>query len=233
MEIRSLGVAGVLSADLTATATSVSSACLANLAAVASPDTAKLTLFSLDASGNIVASEVVSVTAHAAGATTATVVRAQEGTTAAAWNGTTSPSAHVAHGPTPGDWAALTRLRTTVTHTTASLAAAAQEYGTLAMAAGWRGYRLSTSAAARVRLYTTAAKRNADETRPVGTAPTGDHGVMLDYVTTSTVLAADLGPVVDGFNEESPVTSNIAYTIDNLSGAAAAITVTLTYIQTE
>ena len=77
--------------------------------------------------------------------------------------------------------------RQTTTFTTASLAANAGESGTLTLAKGYRLLKLMTTRPARVRLYTTAAKRDADVARPIGTAPTGDHGCLLDLVTTAGV----------------------------------------------
>jgi uncharacterized protein DUF4082 len=75
--------------------------------------------------------------------------------------------------------------RQTATITTASLANNAQETGTVTLAKGYRLLRLTTDKAARVRLYSTTAKRDADLARAVGTDPTGDHGVMFDFVTTA------------------------------------------------
>ena len=40
-------------------------------------------------------------------------------------------------------------------------------------------------------------------------------------------------PAVQGFNNESPVTTNIPVAVTNLSGSSAAITVTLTLLQAE
>lgn len=77
--------------------TTLSSAALANLAAVASPDIAAIILDPAGSAGN---PEVVWVTAHTASATTATISRGQEGSTArqhllaVAW----------AHGPTIMDF---------------------------------------------------------------------------------------------------------------------------------
>lgn len=64
---------------LTSGATTVNSAGLANLAAVASPDYAVITL---DPNGVDGAPEIIYVTAHTGSATSVTVLRAQEGTAA-------------------------------------------------------------------------------------------------------------------------------------------------------
>lgn len=120
----------------------------------------------------------------------------------------------------------------TATHTTASLPTGGRELATIGLSARYRLLRIATDHPARVRIHTTAAKQAADAARPAGTAPTGDHGVMLDYVTTSTVLSADLSPVVDGFDGTTPPTGAVPLTVDNLDTTATPITVTLTWVDT-
>jgi hypothetical protein len=79
-------VAGALSAGISNVDTTISSAGLADLGVVDATNHAAITLFSADANGRILTKEIVYVTAHTAGATTATVQRAQEGTAAQAWS---------------------------------------------------------------------------------------------------------------------------------------------------
>ena len=81
---------------LTAAATTINSAALANLPAIASPDIAVLVL---DPAGSAGAPEVVYVTAHTASATSATISRAQEGTSAREH----AQSIPWVHGPTTYD----------------------------------------------------------------------------------------------------------------------------------
>lgn len=123
--------------------------------------------------------------------------------------------------------------RTTANKTTASLANLARESGTVTFtgAAGFRIFKVVTDVAARVRLYTTTAKRDADATRPLGTDATGDHGIILDLVTTASVLSLELSPVIDGYLPGAAGT--VPYTIDNLSGATDDVTATWTYVRTE
>jgi hypothetical protein len=123
--------------------------------------------------------------------------------------------------------------RGTASKTTASLAANAAETGTLLLANSYRLLRITTTAPARVRLYTATAKRDADTSRPVGTDPTGDHGLILEFVSTASLLAADLSPTVDGFDGKTTPDGNIPYTITNTGTGAAAIGCTLTWIRTE
>lgn len=82
-------VSGTLSGALTNVATSMSSAGLANLGVIDTTNHAAI----------VIENEIVWVTAHTSGATTATILRAQEGTAAAAHN---SGVAWV-HGPTALD----------------------------------------------------------------------------------------------------------------------------------
>jgi hypothetical protein len=119
--------------------------------------------------------------------------------------------------------------RQTASHTTASLANNAEEQSTIILAKSYRLLSISTSVAARVRLYDRAAKQTADASRAVGTSPTGDSGVVFDYVTTAGVLSADLTPQVIGSSMESSPSSSIPLTVDNLSGSTGTVTVTFTY----
>jgi hypothetical protein len=121
--------------------------------------------------------------------------------------------------------------RGTVAKTTASLAAGASESGTIDLGKSYRLMTISTSAPARVRLYTTTAKRDADAARALGTDPTGDHGLMLEFVSTAGLLAADLSPTVDGFTVGGSTAA--PYTITNTGTGAAAIAASFGWIRTE
>lgn len=101
------------------------------------------------------------------------------------------------------------------------------------MASGYRVLRVSTDRVARVRLYTTAAKRDADATRPAAGTPTGDHGLLLDVLTTTSMLTLDLSPTMDGWDAKVTPDGVIPITVDNLSGSTGTVTATLTYLQTE
>lgn len=125
-------------------------------------------------------------------------------------------------------------VRETATFTTASLAANGEQAGVLPLDGyAWRFYKIQTSRPARVRLYGKTSQRDADLARSTGTAPTGDHGVLLDYVTTSSVLSAQLSPFVDGASLESSPAQQVAITVDNLDTTTGTVAVTLTYLRTE
>jgi hypothetical protein len=123
--------------------------------------------------------------------------------------------------------------RADVSKTTASLADQASESGTITMATGYRISKIVTSVPARVRLYSTTAKRDADAARAIGEDPTGDHGLMLEYITATGLLSAALSPMVDGYSLEATPTKDIPYSITNLSGGSSPVTITLTWQKTE
>jgi hypothetical protein len=120
--------------------------------------------------------------------------------------------------------------RTTATITTASLADDATENSTVALAAGYRLLQITTDRACRVRLYTTSAKRTADAARLVGVDPTGDHGLLFEFVATGAVTDYDLTPTVDGF---CPTGTSAYYAIQNNHGSTSTVAVTFDYVRTE
>ena len=90
---------------------------------------------------------------------------------------------------------------------------------------------MTTDVPARVRLYTNAAKRDQDLARPVGVKPSGDHGRMLEVVTTTALPALDLSPTLDGFVEDG--TQEVPFSVTSTSPSGGAVTVTLIWIRTE
>ena len=88
-------------------------------------------------------------------------------------------------------------------------------------------YKIQTSQAAWVRIYTTDAARTADASRTQGVDPGITSGVIAEAITTGaeTVVFA---PAPNGFNDESPTTAVMPVAVTNLSGGDAAITVTVT-----
>lgn len=83
--VRADFVAGALDATLAIGATSMSSPALADLPAISATQHALISLFTTDGNGRVTKKERIKVTAHTASATTATIVKAQEGTTDQAW----------------------------------------------------------------------------------------------------------------------------------------------------
>lgn len=100
--VRADFVFGTTTAGIDADDTTLASASLARLPVVGSPDVAAVTLF--DTATGV--HEIVHVTAHSASATSATIVRGQEGSTASSWGSGSS----WAVGPTVEDFDGLSRL---------------------------------------------------------------------------------------------------------------------------
>ncbi|HLS00920.1 MAG TPA: hypothetical protein VK054_02920, partial [Beutenbergiaceae bacterium] len=82
--------------------------------------------------------------------------------------------------------------RQTAVLTTSSLPSKGRETGTLELAAAYRILRISIDKPARVRFYTSTAKRTQDVDRPVGEKPTGDNGRLFEFISTTEVPAVDL-----------------------------------------
>jgi hypothetical protein len=97
---------------------------------------------------------------------------------------------------------------------------------------GYLLYKIQTSAAAWVRVYTSVAARTADSGRLEGVDPSPGAGVITEVITTGaeTIL---ITPGTVGFNDESPVDTNIQLAVTNKSGGSADITVTLTIVKVE
>lgn len=123
--------------------------------------------------------------------------------------------------------------RTSTAYATPSLAASATDAATMPLGKGFVLYRITTSAPARVRLYSTATARTLDSARAVGTDPEPGSGVIADVVTTPDALSVTLAPFVYGANMETVPTIDIPVAITNRSGAATAITVTIVKVVTE
>ena len=121
--------------------------------------------------------------------------------------------------------------RTTSEVTTSSLANNAYEETTVTLKPGYRLLKVETDVAARVRVYDSTASRTADAARAIGTDPSGVHGVVLDLVTTPSVLAWWLSPVVDGYTVDA--TDTVPLSITNLSGSTDTVTVTFTWVRSE
>lgn len=124
-------------------------------------------------------------------------------------------------------------VRQTATHTTSSLIPNTQELSTIVLANTYRILSVTTSAAARVRLYDRSAKQSPDANRSIGARPSGDHGLTYEFVGSSTLLSMDATPPVIGSSMNATPTSTIPLTVDNLSTSTQAITVTLTFMAME
>ena len=115
---------------------------------------------------------------------------------------------------------------------TASLAADAEEVGTVNMAPGWRISKVTTNRPARVRLYTSTTQRTLDLGRPVDQDPDleSDHGLLLEVLTVSGFLSMELSPAVDGY---CPSGIAVPYAVQNRDAGSGVVTVTLRWVRTE
>lgn len=122
--------------------------------------------------------------------------------------------------------------RANVNATTASLANAAVFNGTVTLAKGYTIYKITTSAASWVRVYTNAAARLSDAGRSQTTDPQPGAGVIAEAITTGANVVV-MSPATIGFNDENPVSNSIPIAVTNLSGSTTAVTVTFTYLGLE
>lgn len=116
--------------------------------------------------------------------------------------------------------------RSDVPFTTASLAANASGTGAVLISVSYKVLRITTDRPARVRLYQTAAQRDADLSRAFGVSPEGEHGLILDVQTSVGDLSVPFSPLAIGVNLDAVPTANAYYTVQNLSGATSPVTVT-------
>jgi hypothetical protein len=143
------------------------------------------------------------------------------------------PGATGPTGPKGDPGAAGSAVRTVTTATTTSLAPAATNSTTaITIAKTFTVLNIQTSRPARVRLYATAAARTADLSRPTGTDPASDAGVLLEYITTDTAVHG-LSPMPDGASMEATPTANIPMTVTNNDTVTGTVTVTLTTLVLE
>jgi hypothetical protein len=122
--------------------------------------------------------------------------------------------------------------RTTASGTTGSLASLASADLNITGFKGYVLYKIQTSVAAWVRLYTDGTSRTADASRLEAVDPDPGAGVIAEVITTGgqTIL---MSPAVMGFNNETSPTTTIPCRVTNKSGSSAAVTVTLTLIKIE
>jgi len=121
--------------------------------------------------------------------------------------------------------------RTTSNVTTSSLATNATEDITITLKPGYRLLKVETDVPARIRVYDSTDSRTADASRTIGTDPQGDHGVILDFVTTDADLSLWLSPVVDGYTSDA--SDNVPLAITNLSSSTDTVTITFIWVRSE
>lgn len=123
--------------------------------------------------------------------------------------------------------------RSTSTYTSASLAAAATETGTITLPRSCELYKISVSYPARIRLYHSDAYRTADASRAVGVIPAGDHGMFSEIVAPAgSSYTFPILPIHD-FIALDDVSTTAYISITNLDTVSRVIAVTYSIMSKE
>ena len=124
--------------------------------------------------------------------------------------------------------------RFSVSNTTGSLNAGSTTDITITGAKAYSLFKIETSHAAWVRLYTDTTSRTNDASRAYTTDPTPGSGVLAEvYTTTSGSNTFKMTPAVTGWNDDSTPTTNIYAKVTNNESTSQDITVTLTILRME
>ena len=124
--------------------------------------------------------------------------------------------------------------RFTVSNTTGSIGAGTTADITITGAKAYSLFKIDTSHAAWVRLYTDTTSRTNDASRAYTTDPTPGSGVLAEvYTTTSGSNTFKMTPAVTGWNDDATPSTNIYAKVTNNESSAQDITVTLTILRME
>jgi hypothetical protein len=140
-------------------------------------------------------------------------------------------------GPT-GTAGVATRSSNSIT--TSTLTNNSVQSGTITLSKTFSILEVTVSTGCRIRLYSTSAALAADASRSTTTPPAAGtaHGVILDLVLappqiTSFPITWLCSPEAIGSNCEATPSSSISYSITNLSGTSAAISLTFIFLGEE
>lgn len=123
-------------------------------------------------------------------------------------------------------------VRTDVSQSTGSIANGASANISFAGFKSYTLYKVQSSHAAWITIYTDSASRANDASRPQTSDPTAGSGVVAEIITNSAGIST-ITPATIGFNNDNPVSTTIYAKVKNNSGSTANITVTLTILQLE
>ena len=124
--------------------------------------------------------------------------------------------------------------RFSVSNTTGSIGAGTTADITITGAKAYSLFKIETSHAAWVRLYTDTTSRTNDASRAYTTDPTPGSGVLAEvYTTTSGSNTFKMTPAVTGWNDDGTPSTNIYAKVTNNESTSQDITVSLTILRTE
>lgn len=125
------------------------------------------------------------------------------------------------------------QARTTAQGTTANIAVDSSADITVACAKTYVLHKIETNHPAWVTVYTDTTARGNDSTRNYTNDPLPGSGVVAEVITTENNPTQILTPGVIGFNNDGTTSTNVYLKVVNKGTSAAAITVTLHYLQLE
>ena len=101
---------------------------------------------------------------------------------------------------------------------------------------GFKSYHLlkiQVNNPAWVTIYTSSTARSNDSSRNMNTDPSPGSGVIAEAIQLSSGGTVVFSPAIVGWNDSSPVSTDIYLKIVNLASTSTNIQVTLTIIQIE
>ena len=137
-----------------------------------------------------------------------------------------------------GDGSGLTGIagtaRYVVSNSTGSIGAGTTTDITITGQKAYSLFKVETSHAAWVRLYTDTTSRTNDASRAYTTDPTPGSGVLAEvYTTTSGIGTFKMTPAVVGWNDDATPSTNIYAKVTNNESTSQDITVSLTILRME
>ena len=147
---------------------------------------------------------------------------------------TTNGSGTLTFADVSGGGSGITTFRFVVSNNTGSIGAGTTTDITITGAKAYSLFKVVTSHAAWVRLYTDTTSRTNDASRAHTTDPTPGSGVLAEvYTTTSGISTFKMTPAVVGWNDDATSSTNIYAKVTNNESTSQDITVSLTILRME
>lgn len=115
--------------------------------------------------------------------------------------------------------------RETISFETGSLANAATENALIPLGSFGHIRKVTADRSCRIRLYSSAAARTADASRPIGTDPDGEHGLQMDLYLTPSNLVWEMAQAVAYYDGQSTPDGNVFAAIENKSGSTSTVAI--------